>query len=151
MDETIALAELIDFRDELPPIWVAYPGSGTFRLLIRPIAGRLQEIVHQATEPVWDEALMRKRPELNREKYLRLYGEAAIVDWQGLSADDLKRLVPIKEPGSLRRLGKRTIPFDAGARMLLLTRSPGFSAWLDRVVVDIELYNLEREEQAEKK
>ena len=38
MDE-LKLADIIDTRDEQPPIWVAYPGSKTFEVLARPIGG----------------------------------------------------------------------------------------------------------------
>ncbi len=65
--ETLNLAELIDPREELPPVWVAYPGSDTFEVLIRPLGSYHQEMVQQATEPRWNEALMQKKMELKNQ------------------------------------------------------------------------------------
>jgi len=94
MDE-LKLADIIDTRDEQPPIWVSYPGSRTFRVLVRPIGCKYQEFVQAATELKWDLAEMKKRPEINGEKFRELFGAYVVVDWQGLTVEDLRRLVLI--------------------------------------------------------
>lgn len=149
MDQ-LNLAELIDTRDEQPPIWVAYPGSKTFQVLVRPIGGKQQEFVQAATEPQWDLATMKKRPVLNGEKYLELFGSYVVVDWRGLMVADLRRLVLIADWKKIKGHSGE-IAFDNAARQLLITWSPGFTAWLNRVSFDIERFNAEREAEAEKK
>lgn len=148
--EQLHLADLIDTRDEQPPIWVAYPGSGTFKVLVRPIGGKQQEFVQAATEPQWDLATMQKRQVLNGEKYLELFGSYVVVDWQGLTVADLRRLVLIADWQKIKGHSGE-IAFDAAARQLLMTWAPGFTAWLNRVTFDIERFNAEREASAEKK
>jgi hypothetical protein len=144
------LAEIIDTRDEQPPIWVAYPGSSTFKVLIRPIGGKQQEFMQAATEPQWDLAVMKKRQVLNAEKYLELFGGYVVVDWQGLTIADIRRLVLVKDWKKIKGF-KGEIAFDGAARKLLITWAPGFSAWLNKVTFDIERFNQEREAEAEKK
>lgn len=149
MDQ-LKLADIIDTRDEQPPIWVAYPGSKTFEVLARPIGGKHQEFVQAATELQWDLALMKKRPVLNGEKYQELFGDYVVVDWRGLTIEDLRRLVLIADWQKIKGFTGE-IAFDKTSRQLLMTWSPGFTAWLNRVTFDIERFNLEREAEAEKK
>lgn len=149
-NEKIELAEIIDTRDEQPPIWVAYPASSTFRILVRPLGGKQQEFIRDATEPVWDLATMQKKQLLNNEKYLRLFGSYVIADWAGLAVDDLKRLVLLDNWQKVKSFTGE-IGCDDISRQLLITWSPGFLTWLNRVTLDIERFNFEREEEAEKK
>jgi len=149
MDE-LNLADIIDTRDEQPPIWVAYPGSATFTVLVRPIGGKQQELMQAATEPQWDLAMMKKRQVLNAAKYLELFGSHVVVDWRGLTVADLRRLVLIDNWKKLKGFSGE-IAFDATSRQLLMTWAPGFTAWLNRVTNDIERFNAEREAEAEKK
>jgi hypothetical protein len=148
--DKLNLAELIDTREEQPPIWVAYPGSSIFKVLIRPIGGKQQEFIEAATEPQWDLTVMKKRQVLNSEKYLELFGNYVVVDWQGLTVADIRRLVLIKDWKKIKGF-KGEIAFDKASRQLLLTWAPGFTAWLNRVTFDIERFNQERELEAEKK
>lgn len=145
------LAELIDTRETLPPVWIAYPGSVTFRVLVRPVASRLQEIVNSATELQWDMSIMRQKPVVNQDKYTQLLGHAAIESWEGLTGKDLRRLVPLTDPKIVRSAGRNEIAFDEKARALLLRHSVPFRSWIEQKAVDIERYNIEREEQSEKK
>jgi hypothetical protein len=148
--ETLNLAELIDTREELPPVWVAYPGSDTFEVLIRPLGSYHQEMVQQATEPRWNEALMQKKMELNQEEYLKLFAAHNIVDWRGLTPVDLNRLIPLAAPEKIRkRVGQ--VACDAASKLLMLRHSAAFSAWMSRVVFDIERYNNERAQGIKKK
>ncbi len=149
MDE-LKLADIIDTRDEQPPIWVAYPGSKTFQVLVRPIGGKQQELMQAATEPQWDLAVMKKRQVLNAEKYLELFGGHVVVDWQGLTVEDVRRLVLVDNWKKIKGF-KGEIAFDRASRQLLMTWSPAFTAWLNRVTFDIERFNAEREAEAEKK
>ena len=149
MDE-LKLAVIIDTRDKQPPIWVAYPGSKTFEVLARPIGGKHRELVQAATELKWDLALMEKRQVLNGEKYQELFGDYVVVDWRGLTVEDVRRLVLVDNWQKIKGF-KGEIAFDRAARQLLMTWSPGFTAWLNRVTFDIERFNLEREAEAEKK
>ena len=144
------LDDILDTREEQLPIWVAYPGSGTFQVLTRPLGRKQAEFVEAATEPQWDLATMQKRQVLNSEKYLQLFLDWVIVDWKGLTVKDLRRLVLLKDWKKLRR-HKGEIGCDAKAKLLLMQFSPAFSAWINRVCLDIERFNAEREEDAEKK
>ncbi len=129
---------------------VSFPGSTTFKVLIRPLGNRHQEFVQEATEPVWDEALMKKTMVLNQEKYLQLFGAYVVCGWQGLTVKELRRLVLISDFKKLRK-AEGEIAFDAEARRILITWSPLFKTWLQNVSLNIELLNREREEQLEKK
>ena len=148
--DALKLADIIDTRDEQPPIWVAYPGSKTFKVLVRPIGGKQQEFMQAATEPQWDLAVMKKRQVLNAEKYLELFGSYVVIDWQGLHIEDVRRLVLVDNWKKIKGF-KGEIAFDATSRKLLMTWAPGFTAWLNRVTFDIERFNAEREAEAEKK
>ncbi len=148
--EKLHLAELIDPREELPPIWVAYPGSATFEVLIRPLGSYHQEMVQQATEPRWNEALMQKKMVLNQERYLELFAAHNIVDWRGLHPVDLNRLVPLADPKKIRKLVGE-VGCDPKSKLLMLRHSAGFSSWMNRVVFDIERYNDERAGEIKKK
>lgn len=147
----VKLADLIDTRTTLPAVPVKYPASATFTVLVRPIASQLAEIVEEASYWEWDLEQMKKVKKLDQTRYLQLLGARAIANWSGLGAADLKRLVVIKNPKQLWKLGKAEIPFDGAARDLLLMHSPAFRAWIERLIVDIEHYNAERGAEAEKK
>jgi hypothetical protein len=149
--DTITLADLIDTREEQPPVLIAFPGSSTFKVQVRPMGNRHQEFIQQATEPVWDEALMKKTMVLNQEVYLQLFGAHVVVGWQGLMVPELRRLVMIADFKKMRKFAKGEIAFDDEARRILVTWSPLFKTWLQNVSFNIELLNREREEQLEKK
>ena len=144
------LADLIDTRLEQPPVWIAYPGSQTFQVLVRPLGNRREEFVEKAQKIDWDTAHMARRVVVDQEQYLKLFCAWVIVDWQGLTVADLRRLVLLAEPKKWRSL-QGEIGCDEAARLLLMQHSPAFSAWINRVCVDVERFNAEREEDAKKK
>lgn len=146
----IHLADLIDTRLEQPPVWIAYPGSQTFQVLVRPLGNRREEFVEKAQKIDWDTAHMARRVVVDQEQYLKLFCAWVIVDWQGLTVADLRRLVLLAEPKKWRSL-QGEIGCDEAARLLLMQHSPAFSAWINRVCVDVERFNAEREEDAKKK
>ena len=150
MESSSILNDIIDTSDEQPPIWVAYQGSGTFQVLSRPLGCKQAEFIELATETKWDIPTMQKRQVLNTEKYLELFLDWVIVDWKGLTLKDLRRLVLLHDWKKLRRY-KGDIGCDAKAKMLLMKFSPAFNAWINRVCLDIERFNAEREAEAEKK
>lgn len=144
------LQDIIDTREEQPPIWVAWPGPGNFKVLVRPLGRRQAEFIEAATEPTWDLGTMIKRQTLNHDKYLELFLAWVVVDWQGLTVDVLRRLVLLQISKQLL-LFKGDIGCDDQARTLLTRFSPAFSIWVNRVCLDVERFNREREEEAEKK
>lgn len=147
--ENLNLSEIIDTRDEQPPIWVASPW-GSFEVLLRPQTGKQQEFLEEATELAWDLGTMKKVPKVDRDKYLRLFGTHHIVDWKGLDVATLKKLVLIKNWRKLK--GKKgEVGCDEKSIVLLLTFSAEFNAWVNQTSINIELFNREREEEAEKK
>ena len=150
MESLFILSEIIDTNDEQPPIWVAYAGSATFEVLTRPLGRKQAEFIEAATEPKWDLATMQKRQVLNTEKYLELFLDWVIVDWKGLTVKDLHRLVLLKDWKKVKK-HKGDIGCDAKSKMLLMQFSPAFNAWINRVCLDIERFNAEREAEAEKK
>lgn len=144
------LDELIDTDENQPPIWVSSPWSNTFKVLVRPLGRRQAEFVEAATEPTWDTATMIKRQMVNHEKYLELFLAWVLVDWSGLTVDVLRSLVLLK---NTKKLGafKGEIGCDEQAKLLLTRFSPPFSSWINRICLDVERFNAEREEEAEKK
>ena len=146
----IHLKNIIDTRVKQPPVWVAFPGSKTFQVLLRPLNNRDQEFIDQAQEIGWDVATFSRRVKVNQEKYLRLFCAWVIVDWQGLTMADLRRLVLLQDPKKNKDF-PGPVACDEDAKLLLMTHSPAFSAWVRRVVVDVERFNQEREEELEKK
>jgi hypothetical protein len=149
MESSSILNEIIDTSEEQPPRWVAYAGSATFEVLTRPLGSKQAEFIEAATEPKWDLATMRKHQVLNAEKYLELFLDWVIVDWKGLTVKDLRRLVLLDWKKAKHHKGD--IACDAKAKMLLMKFSPAFATWINRVCLDIERFNAEREEEAEKK
>ncbi|MDO9069322.1 MAG: hypothetical protein Q7W05_12795 [Deltaproteobacteria bacterium] len=150
MEQKITFLDMIDNCEEQPPIWVAYPGAETFKVLVRPLGRRQAEFVEAATEPTWDMATMIKRQTMNPEKYLDLFLKWVVVDWQGLSVAVLRRLVLLHNWEQLK-LFQGEIGCDAQAKLLLTRFSPAFSIWINRVCLDVERFNAEREAEAEKK
>lgn len=150
MESLSILNEIIDTAGEQPPIWVAYAGSATFTVFTRPLGCKQAEFIELATEPQWDLATMQKRQVLNAEKYMELFLDWVIVDWKGLTVKDLRRLILLKDWKKIKR-HKGEIACDAKAKLLLMKFSPAFSTWINRVCLDIERFNAEREEEAEKK
>jgi len=148
----IELRDLIDTRDDLPPVWVAYPGSETFQVLMRPLTGaRHQEMIEAAQKIEWDTVTMTKQVKLDQDHYRKLFGELVLVDWRGLKLADLKRLVVIADFKKAFLARKKEFACDAAAKELLLFHSPPFKTWAERTCRDVARYNAEREEQAEKK
>ena len=150
MKSSSILHDIIDTRDEQPPIWIAYPGSTTFQVLLSPLGAKQQEFLEEATETKWQVASLKKVREVNQQKYLSLFTGWVIVDWQGLKLDDLKKLVLLKDPVKYKKM-KGEIEYDAATALLLMTHGPAFSSWVNRKSLDIALFNAEREEEAEKK
>lgn len=150
MKSSSILNEIIDTRDEQPPIWVAHPESKTFQVLIRPLGSKQQEFLEAAMETKWQKATLTKVREVKQEKYLALFTAWVIVDWKGLTLEVLRTLVLLKAPAKYKKI-KGDIPFDTEAALLLMTHGPAFSSWVNRKCLDIELFNREREEEAEKK
>jgi hypothetical protein len=149
-DSALCLEDIIDTREEQPPVWVAYSGSKTFQVLTRPLGSKQAEFIALATETVWDRATMRKQQVLNNDTYMTLFLDWVIVDWKGLTVTDLRRLILLKDWKMARR-HKGDIGCDAKAKLVLMKFSPAFAAWINRVCLDIERFNTEREEMAEKK
>jgi len=74
MDQlAIHLKDMIDTRLEQPPVWIAYPGSTTFQVLVRPLGNRQQEFVEKAQKIDWDTAHMARRVVVDQEQYLKLF------------------------------------------------------------------------------
>lgn len=134
------LEDIIDTRNDQEPIWVAYPASDTFQVLIRPLGGHNEEFLEKARRIEWDEALMERRVVVDREEYLKLLAAYVIQSWKGLFVKDLKKLVPIK---NVRQAQKFTgeIACDEKARSLLILHAPAFEAWIKRTCRNIELFN----------
>lgn len=149
-DQKLTLHDIIDTGEDQAAIWVAFPGPGDFKILVRPLGRRQAEFVEAATEPQWDLGSMIKRPVLNHDKYLELFLPWVVVDWSGLTVEVLRRLVLLKVSKQLL-LFKGEIGCDNEALMLLTRWSPAFSIWVNRVCLDVERFNREREEEAEKK
>ncbi len=145
------LTDIIDTREEQPPIWVAYPGSKTFEVLLVPLGNKQSQIINEAQTIEWDTALMKKKVVLDSEKYQELFCEAFIKDWRGLTGADLHRLVLVKNFKILRGKTKKEFGCDLAAKKLLMTHSPAFAAWVNVSCGNIEMFNIEREEQLEKK
>lgn len=144
------IKDIIDTRPDPAPAWVAYPGSRTFQVLARPIGNRLQEFTEQAQEIDWDTATMTRVIKTNQEKFARLFCDWVIVDWKGLAFEDLRRLILIKDMKLARDLSG-PIACDEDARLLLFKHSQAFNTWIRSVANDVERFNQEREDQAEKK
>jgi hypothetical protein len=152
MDElkpALHLADLIDTRLEQPGIWVAYPGSKTFQVLVRPLGNRQQEFIEKAQRIEWDVAHMVKRTVLDGEQYLRLFCAWVIEGWRGLTGQDLARLVLLETPIKARLVPE--IACDEAAKILLMRHSPAFNNWINQVTRDIERFNSERDEDTKKK
>lgn len=150
MESSSILNEIIDTNDEQPPMWVAYAGSATFEVLTRPLGCKQAEFIEAATGPKWDLATMQKHQVLNAEKYMQLFLDWVVVDWKGLTVKDLRRLILLKDWKKVKRF-KGNIACDAKSKQLLMQFSPAFSTWINRVTLDIERFNAEREAEAEKK
>lgn len=143
------LSEIIAADEEIEPIWVAYPESATFQVLVRPIGNKQAEFFEKAREVGWDETTMERKITINEDAYLRLFADWVIAGWKGLTLADLKRLVLLKNPKKLKDLTGE-IACDETAKLLLLKHAPAFSAWINRVATDIERFNREREEGQKK-
>ncbi len=146
----VHLKDIIDTRLEQPPVRIAYPGSETFQVLVRPLGNRQQEFIDKAQRIDWDLATMSRKVVVDPEQYLKLFCEWVIVDWQGLTVDDLRRLVLMDNPKRFKGVSGE-IGCDDAAKLLLMEHSPAFNAWINRVTRDIERFNLEREEELKKK
>lgn len=146
----VHLKDIIDTRIEQPPVWVAYPGSDTFQVLTRPLGNRQQEFIDKAQRIDWDLATMSKKVVVNQEQYVQLFCDWVIVDWQGLTMTDLRRLVLLEDPKRFKGVSGE-IGCDEAAKLLLMQHSPAFNAWINQVTRDIERFNLERENALKKK
>ena len=146
----VHLEDIIDTRPEPPPVWIAFPGSETFQVLIRPLGMRQEEFIDQARQIDWDTATMSRIVKVNQEQYLKVFCAWVIVDWQGLTLDELRKLVLILDFKKSRKTPGPVV-CDAGAKLLLMQHSPTFSAWINKVIVDIERFNQERDEEFKKK
>lgn len=143
------LADLVDTRLEQPPVWVAYPASKTFHVLVRPLGNRQQEFIEAAQRIEWDTAHMVKRTVLDGEQYLKLFCGWVIEGWRGLTGHDLARLVLLDAPKKARLVPD--IACDEAAKIILMRHSPQFNNWINQVTRNIELFNSEREEDSKKK
>jgi len=146
----LSLGDLIDTRELQPPVWVAHPLITTFKVLIRPVGSKHQEFLEQSQELKWDMATMSRKAELDMDKYLRLFVEHVIVDWQGLTVKELRKLVLLDDWKAVKR-HKGEFACGLNEKLLLMRFSPSFNTWINKVCRDVELFNREREEEAEKK
>jgi len=140
------LIDIIDTGEIQKPIWVAYPDSTTFQVLIRPLGNRHPEFLEKSREVKWDEPTMEQKVTFNEDTYTRLFGAHVIAGWKGLHVKDLKKLVLLKGFKKLKGLTGE-IACDDTARDLLLKHSTVFNAWVNRVTRDTERFNREREEE----
>ena len=147
----IDLNNMIDTRPKPDPVWVAYPGSKTFQVLVRFLGNRNQEFIKAAQEVVWDKGTMTRIVEMNPDTYAKLFCDFVIVDWRGLTFKDLRILVLIENIKEARKQLKGDIPCDEGSKLLLFKNSPSFNAWIRAVSKDVETFNEQREQAAEKK
>ncbi len=150
IDGPLTLAAIIDTSEDQAAIWVAYPGPGNFKVLVRPLGRRQAEFIEAATEPSWDLATITKRQTLNHERYLQLFLPWVVVDWSGLTVEVLRRLVLLQITEQLLQY-KGEIGCDDEAKLLLTRWSPAFAIWTNRVCLDVERFNAEREAEAAKK
>lgn len=148
--QALHLKDIIDTRLEQPPVWIAFPGSKTFQVLLRPVGNRIQELREAAQEIDWDQATYSRVVKVNQDKYLKLFCELVIVDWKGLTLADLRHLVLILDFKKSRQ-APGPVVCDEGSKLLLMKHSPAFSAWVHKLIMDIERFNQEREEELEKK
>ena len=143
------LQDIIDTREDQEPIWVAYPDSETFQVLIRPLGGRNEEFLEKARRVEWDEALMERRIVIDREAYLKLFCANVIETWKGLYVGDLRKLVLIKNIRQVNKF-KGEITCDESAKLLLMLHSHLFEFWAKQTCRNIELFNDERERALKK-
>ncbi len=142
------IKEIIDTSETPDPVWVAYPESKTFQVLLRPAGIKQEEFMEKARRIEWDEALMERRIVVDREAYLTLFNPHTIVDWKGLYAADLRKLVLIKNIRKVMKI-KDEFACDDTSRMLMMQHSPVFSAWVKQTTRNIEMFNAERERASE--
>ena len=143
------LKDIINTDEEQDPIWVAYPDSETFQVLARPLGNRQAEYLEKSRKIEWDEPTMEKKVVFDEDLYQKLFSAQVIVDWKGLYITDLRSMVLLKGFKKLKGF-KEEIACDEVSKMLLIKHSPAFFAFINRIAVDIERFNLEREEAEEK-
>ncbi len=108
----------------------------------------LSKIFDESKEFIWDKRDHTRREQINYDKFYTKLAGKTIVNWRGLTASTLKKLLPLDE----EKISDPNIeiPYTPENAVELLRGAYDFDLFIQKVVVDIEKFNEEKLE-AEKK
>ena len=116
--------------------WVDYPGLNGFEVHVAALSRpELIKLRKSCITQRLNRKTKQLEEELNEDKFVMLFAKAVILDWKGLTIDNLSHLVLINTEG----VGKDDLlEYSEENAEMLLTNSTEFDNWINEVVFDID-------------
>lgn len=117
--------------------WAEY-GDG-IRVEIRYLSqDALRELRAKAVKRSWDPKTHRQVEEVDNEKFYELYAEATIVNWEGLTGDKLRGMIPMAE------YPEGNVPFTAEDAAALMLNCQSFDQFVTYMATELEAHEAAR-------
>jgi hypothetical protein len=124
--------------------WVKYIDD--FEINVRYLQrSELQKLMERSKSITWDKKDHTKVEKLDTDLFYKLFIDRAIINWRGLTAETLKKMLPI-ETDDLTI----DIPFNVENALELLRGAYDFDTFIQHTVLDIESFNKEQLEVEKK-
>lgn len=131
-NKTVSLASLLVPNKGLE---VEYPGQPNFKLQLNFISReQLIAIRKKASKGKYNGKTRAMEEILDEETFLRLYTDAVIKGWRGLTLGVLEKLCLVETAGA----DKNTeVPYSSDDAFLLMKNSGEFDAWISDTLGDL--------------
>jgi hypothetical protein len=117
-------------------VTVEFPGLDGFEVTVGAISrDLLRQMNKKATKTVIDPALKMPVEKLDEELFTKLFTEAAVKTWKGLTYEHLAQLMLVDEDAIADM--SEEIPHCQEDACLLLKESATFDSWINGIVYDI--------------
>jgi nicotinamide mononucleotide adenylyltransferase len=140
----IQLSQLIDTSRTKEGVWVQYQNT-TFQIKVAYYGKpQMQRLFEEAKSTRINMRTLREEEDMDRFKFRKLYANAVIKDWKGLTVAVLRSLIVVGVNGIP---DSTEIPCTPENREMLLENSLEFDQWLSSMTQRVETFNQQKREE----
>jgi hypothetical protein len=128
--------EIKALKVDIKEAWVDYTGVEGFSVKVAAVSrNKLIQLRKKCTQPKFDRKLRITTEELDEALFIKLFSEAVVKDWKGLTVDGLQGLMLIDVEGHDL---EEEVEYSPENAQMLVKESQEFDTWLNEVVFNLD-------------